>query len=112
MSGEEITYQKKELPANLSKIGIALLFVGAVFGVIAFFTDHTRASFNYLIAYSFMISIGVGSLFLVALEYAAGAVWSVPIRRVVEFFAATIPFLAILVIPLLFNMHDLFHWSH
>jgi hypothetical protein len=112
MSSEEITYHKKELPANISKIGMGLLVVGIVLGVIAFFTDHTRASFNYLVTYAFMISIGVGSLFLVALEYAAGAVWSVPIRRVVEFFAATIPFLTILVIPLLFNMHDLFHWSH
>ena len=112
MSNEEITYQKKDLPAVISKIGMGLLIIGIVLGVIAFFSDHTRASFNYLVAFTFMISIGVGSLFLVALEYAAGAVWSVPIRRVVEFFAATIPFLAILVIPLLFNMHDLFHWSH
>jgi hypothetical protein len=112
MSSEEITYQKKDLPAVISKIGMGLLIIGIVLGVIAFFTDQTRASFNYLIAFAFMISIGVGSLFLIALEYSAGAVWSVPLRRVVEFFAATIPFLAILVIPLLFNMHDLFHWSH
>ena len=112
MSNEEITYQKKDLPAVISKIGMGLLIIGIVLGVIAFLTDQTRASFNYLIAFAFMISIGVGSLFLIALEYAAGAVWSVPLRRVVEFFAATIPFLAILVIPLLFNMHDLFHWSH
>jgi hypothetical protein len=112
MNTEEFTYQKKELPASISKIGMVMLIVGAVLGIIAFFTDHSRASFNYLIAYAFMISIGVGSLFLVALEYAAGAIWSVPIRRVVEFFAATIPFLAILVIPLLFNLHDIFHWTH
>lgn len=112
MSSEEMTYQKKELPSSISKIGMVLLVIGIILGVIAFFSDHTRASFNYLVSYTFMISIGLGSLFLVALEYAAGAVWSVPIRRVVEFFAATIPLLAILVIPLLFNMHDLFHWSH
>ncbi len=49
----------------------------------------------------FLISIGVGALFLVALEYVAGAVWTVPIRRIVEFFAAIIPLLAILVLPLI-----------
>ena len=37
-----------------------------------------------------MISIGVGALFLIALEYIVGADWSVPIRRIVEFFAAMI----------------------
>lgn len=112
MPDEKITLQKKVLPANLYRIGIALLVIGIVLGVVSFLTDNLRASFNYLISYSFMISIGVGSLFLIALEYVAGADWSVPFRRIVEFFAAIVPFLAILVLPLLFNLHDIFHWSH
>ena len=112
MDKSEMTYQKKDLPASISKIGMALLALGVILGVAAFFVDHSRAVFNYLIAFTFMISIGVGALFLIALEYIAGADWSVPIRRVVEFFAAIIPLLAILVIPLLFNMGELFHWSH
>jgi hypothetical protein len=112
MSSSEVTYQKKDLPSSISKIGIVLLVIGVVLGILAFFVDHSRAVFNYLVAFAFMISIGVGALFLIALEYAVGADWSVPIRRVVEFFAAVVPFLAILVIPLLFNMGELFHWSH
>ncbi len=112
MDKSEMTYQKKDLPPSISKIGMALLAIGIILGVAAFFVDHSRAVFNYLIAFTFMISIGVGALFLIALEYVAGADWSVPIRRVVEFFAAIIPLLAILVIPLLFNMGELFHWSH
>jgi hypothetical protein len=112
MYSSEITYQRKDLPASISKIGMILLVIGVVLGVLAFLVDHSRALFNYLVAFTFMISIGVGALFLIALEYAAGADWSVPIRRVVEFFAAVVPLLAILVIPLLLNMHDLFHWSH
>ncbi|MBZ0200253.1 MAG: quinol:cytochrome C oxidoreductase [Ignavibacteriaceae bacterium] len=60
----------------------------------------------------FIMSIAVGSLFLIALEYVAGADWSVPLRRLVEFFAALIPVMFILVIPLLLNIHTLFHWSH
>lgn len=112
MHTNELTYQRKDLPSSISKIGMTLLVVGIILGVAAFFVDHTRAVYNYLIAFTFMISIGVGALFLIALEYIVGADWSVPIRRVVEFFAATIPLLAILVIPLLFNIGELFHWSH
>jgi hypothetical protein len=112
MQSSELTYQKKDLPSSVLKIGLILLIIGIGLGIIAFFVDHLRAVFNYLIAFAFMISIGVGALFLVALEYIVGADWSVPIRRVVEFFAAIIPFLAILVIPLLFNVGELFHWSH
>lgn len=112
MQETEIKYQKKELPGTLSKLGLGLLLIGIVLGVLSFFVDHTRAVFNYLLSYAFLISIGVGALFLIALEYVANADWSVPIRRVVEFIAAIVPFLAILVIPLLFNIHDIFHWSH
>ncbi|MBE0572567.1 MAG: quinol:cytochrome C oxidoreductase [Ignavibacteriaceae bacterium] len=112
MHNNEFKYQRKDLPSSISKIGMTLLVVGIVLGVAAFFVDHTRAVYNYLIAFTFMISIGVGALFLISLEYIVGADWSVPIRRVVEFFAAIIPLLALLVIPLLLNVGELFHWSH
>jgi hypothetical protein len=112
MHTNDFTYQRKDLPSSISKIGMTLLAVGVILGVAAFFVDHSRAVYNYLIAFTFMISVGVGALFLIALEYIVGADWSVPIRRVVEFFAATIPLLAILVIPLLLNVGELFHWSH
>lgn len=112
MSQTEVNYQKKELPAILNKVGLVLLVVGVLLGIIAFFVDTTRASFNYLVSYSFLISIGVGAFFLITLEYVTDAIWSVPIRRITEFLAAIIPFLAILVIPILFNMHEIFHWTH
>jgi len=112
MTETDMTYQKKELPAKLLKVGIILLAIGILLGIASFFADHQRAVYNYVVSYTFLISIGVGALFLVALEYVAGAVWSVPVRRIVEFFAAIIPFLAILVLPLVFNIHELFHWSH
>ena len=112
MQTNELTYQRKDLPSSISKIGMTLLAVGVILGVAAFFVDHSRAVYNYLIAFTFMISVGVGALFLIALEYIVGADWSVPIRRVVEFFAAIIPLLALLVIPLLLNVGELFHWSH
>lgn len=112
MSQNDVNYEKKDLPVKLNKIGLILLAVGVLLGIVAFITDSARASFNYLIAYTFLISIGVGSLFLVTLEYVAGAVWSVPFRRVTEYLAGLIPLLFVLVIPLLFNMHDIFHWTH
>lgn len=112
MASKVLEYQKKDLPKNMSKLGWALLLIGIIGGVAAFYVDNTRAAFNYLIAYMFIMSIGVGSLFLIALEYVTGADWSVPFRRLMEFFAALVPVMFLLVIPLLFNMHDLFHWTH
>ncbi|RKZ00525.1 MAG: quinol:cytochrome C oxidoreductase [Ignavibacteriae bacterium] len=112
MTETDISYQKKELPAKFLKLGIILLAIGVLLGIASFFADQQRAVYNYVVSYTFLISIGVGALFLIALEYVVGAVWSVPIRRLIEFFAAIIPLLAILVLPLIFNIHELFHWSH
>jgi hypothetical protein len=107
-----IEYTKKVLPANLSKAGWILLGAGVLLGLLGFFIDYNRAVFAYLLGFVFLLSIGIGSLFLIALEYITGADWSVPIRRVVEFLASVLPFLIILVLPLIFNMDQIFHWLH
>jgi hypothetical protein len=112
MAQIDFTFEKKELPANLSKVGFILLAIGVIFGVLAFFVDHSRALFNYLVSFMMVMSIGLGCLFLIALEYVAGADWSTPFRRIPEFFAALLPLLLILVIPLLLGNHSLFHWTH
>jgi hypothetical protein len=108
----ESGYIKKELPKNIGTIGMALLIVGVILCLVAYLTDPARAAFSYLTAFIFLISVGLGSLFLVSLEYAAGAVWSVPFRRISEFFASSIPYFILLVIPLFFSMHDLFTWMN
>ncbi len=112
MAQTEFNYQKKDLPANLLKIGFAIFFIGTILSVVAFFVNQERAIFNYLVTYMMLVSISLGSLFLVALEYVAGADWSTPIRRIPEYFAGLIPLLFLLVIPILIFNHDLFHWAH
>jgi len=105
-------YVKKDLPSGMIKLGWILFAAGIILAITAFVADYQRAIFNYLLVYMFILSIGIGALFLVAIEYVAGADWSTPLRRVIEFFASLVPFLIILVLPLLFSMHDLFHWTH
>lgn len=105
-------YIKKQLPDSLTKTGGILLAIGAVIMILAFIFTPQRAFFDYLWIYLFMVSIGVGSLALVALEYLVGATWSTPFRRITEIFASMIPVLILLAIPLFFGMHDLFHWTH
>ena len=112
MSSNTVEYVKKDLPSNVNKIGMALLAVGLVLVVFSYFVDHTRSAFNNLILLMFLTSIGLGSLFLVALEYVAGAVWSTPFRRISEFLAAILIIVPIVAIPVYLNLHDIFHWMH
>jgi hypothetical protein len=105
-------YIKKELPDKIGNIGLVLFAAGVILGIIGFITDPERAAFSYLPSYMFLVSIAIGSLFLIAIEYLAGADWSVPFRRIPEFLSSLLPLLFILVIPLLFHMKDLFKWMH
>jgi hypothetical protein len=105
-------YQKKELPSYVGRIGLSLLIIGVVLGIISYILNPERAAFSYLTSYIFLVSIAIGSLFLVALEYTAGATWSTPFRRIVEFLSAAVPLLLILAVPLLFNIHDFFLWAN
>jgi hypothetical protein len=107
-----VAVQNKSLPPAADRWGMILLVTGLVLVIGAYILDPVRASFNAVILYLAMVSIAVGSLFLIALEYITGAVWSVPMRRVSEFLAGLSPFLVLLAIPLFLHMHDLFHWTH
>jgi len=97
---------------SIDRLGVMLLAVGVVLVVLAFVLQPVRASFGAIILYLTMVSIAVGSLFLIALEYISGATWSVPMRRANEFLAGLMPFLILLVLPLLLHIHELFNWSH
>lgn len=107
-----IEYTKKELPYNLTRVGLALVILGLVIVSMGYITNPTRSVFNNLLLLMFLSSIGVGSLFLVALEYITGAVWSTPFRRISEFLAAVLLLLPIIALPLYFQLHGLFHWTH
>ena len=107
-----IDYTKKDLPTGFGKAGWVLLSAGLVLVVLSYFMDPVRSAFNNLIMLMLLISIGVGGLFLVALEYIAGAVWSVPFRRIPEFLGAVLFLLPFVALPIYFHMHDMYHWTH
>lgn len=94
---------KKALIIGL--IGLAAVVMGA-------FVDRERFFHAYMLAVLFWVSIGLGGLFFTMLHHITGATWSVVVRRLSENMMATIPIGAILFIPILFGMHDLYHWSH
>jgi len=102
-----VDYVKKDLPPIINKIGMALTVIGLVLVVLAYFTDSTRSAFNNIMLLMFLTSIGLGSLFLVAIEYLGGAVWSTPFRRVAEILSSVLLILPIIAIPIYFNLQIL-----
>jgi hypothetical protein len=114
MSGQSSSteYRNKPLPPIIRNIGWGLLLSGVLCYVLGYLVDARHAAFVHVVNFLFLTSVGVGALFLIALEYIAGAVWSVPMRRVNEFLAALIPIAALMALPLFFHLHELFPWAN
>jgi hypothetical protein len=60
----------------------------------------------------FFLSLALGALFFVLIQYAAQGGWGIVLRRIGETVFATIPAMAALFLPVLFGLHDLYEWSH
>jgi hypothetical protein len=103
---------RNELPRKVTRLAWILLALGIVLYAAGYMVDIKRSALNNVVGFLFLASLASGSLFLVALEYIAGAVWSVPMRRVSEFLAALTPLTPLLAIPLFFHLRDVFEWSH
>ena len=91
--------------------GVAAL-VGIVGCVILGLGNPKQFFFSWLVSFLFFQSLALGALFFVLILYAAQGGWGVVLRRIGETIFATIPVMAVLFLPLLFGLHDLFEWSH
>ena len=91
------------------------LLVGAV-GLIAtaagYFVDSQQFFFSYLTGFIFWMTVVWGALFFALLHHLTSADWSIVLRRILETVVMAVPLMAILFIPVLVGMHDLYHWSH
>jgi hypothetical protein len=65
----------------------------------------------WLIAYMLFLGIALGSLALMMIQHLSGGAWGI-FRRIFEASSRTIPLLAILFIPIVLGMHDLYPWTH
>ncbi|MEZ4707624.1 MAG: hypothetical protein R3A44_10480 [Caldilineaceae bacterium] len=86
-------------------VGLVLALVGAAL-------DRTQFWQSYLFAYIFWLSVGLGCLGLLMLHHLVGGRWSALIRRVMEAGAMTLPWMALLFIPLLLALTTLYPWTN
>jgi hypothetical protein len=74
--------------------------------------DPRQFFFSWLVSFLFFVTLAIGALFFVLIQYAAQGGWGVVLRRIGETIFSTIPVMALLFVPLLFGLHHLYEWSH
>jgi hypothetical protein len=98
----------REIGAKL-KIGAAL----GLAGIIAAFLLSGRERFwaNWVLWFLFLLTIGLGSLFIVALEHVVGATWSIPLRRVPERLSSLALLMGPAALVALLSLRFLYPWT-
>ena len=124
----EIPNDNITLPASWRSAAPLLIAVGAVcvllsLGLFSFMGDEGsegigfRAFFHsYLANFMFCLSLTLGALFFVMVHHLARAGWCASIRRIAELFAYTLPWWALLFLPILAmvlftNSPALYEWN-
>jgi hypothetical protein len=93
-------------------IAAVVALLGAVACAILGPGNPKQFFFSWLVSFLFFLSLALGALFFVLIQFAAQGGWGVVLRRIGETIFSTIPVMAILFVPLLFGLHDLYEWSH
>jgi hypothetical protein len=90
--------------------GCALLGVGAC--AILGAANPKQFFFSWLVSFLFFLSLALGALFFVLIQYAAQGGWGIVLRRIGETVFCTLPVMAVLFLPVLLGLHELYEWSH
>lgn len=89
-------------------VGIVALAAAAFLGM----DDLDQFFHSYLTAFLFGVTIALGALIFVLIQFATRAGWSVTVRRQAEHLAGTLPLFFVLFLPLLAGLHELYPWLH
>jgi hypothetical protein len=107
------TYQAPDSVSGLQRAGMAAAVVGVLLaGAGLAMAGLDRFYEAYLVAYTFWIGVALGSLAILMVQHLTGGAWGVVIRRPLEAAVRTIPYMAVLFIPIVLGMGHLYHWSH
>lgn len=113
MSSHTDNYQMD--PARWSAGRNVLMFaalVAVVACVAGYIQDPTRFFRSYIVAFAFTAATGLGAFFFVMVQYLSGSAWSVTVRRIMENIMVTLPFGALLFIPVALGLKDIYSWTN
>jgi hypothetical protein len=95
----------KQFGTMAAVLGVVLTGAGfAMSGLDRFFEA-------YLVAYTFWMGVVLGSLALLMVQHLSGGAWGVVLRRPFEAAVRTLPYMAVLFLPIVFGMQSLYSWA-
>jgi len=105
----ELRSDLKQWRTRATIVGIA----GAVLSAIGFFLAGPNQFYHsYLWSYFFVVALSLGPMAWLMLQYLTGGAWGVVIRRPCEAAARCMPLTAVMFLPILVGINNLYPWAH
>lgn len=101
-------------PPDVARWQLSAFAVGAIgsaASIAGFALDSQQFYRSYLVAWLFWLGVALGSLALMMIHHLSRGAWGLPVRRIFEAATRTLPFLALLCLPMLFALPKLFKWA-
>ncbi len=107
----DTTYSVPAGAAGVQRIALGVGVVGLGLLALGYSSSHQHFFRSYLIAFVFWTGVALGSLAWLMVHHLSGGAWGVVTRRVFEASSRTVPFMALLFLPVAFGMQDLYIWA-
>ncbi len=106
-----LSVSRKSVAVLAGGIGLGILLVAA--GMALYADGWRRLQLGYLVAFAFVLSLSLGSMFFVLLQHLTRAGWSVVVRRPAEIFSLNIVAVAVLALPIVWwvQQGELYPWA-
>ena len=106
------TYTIPSRISGLQRLALVVGVVGLGLCVVGFLGDREHFFRAWLMSYMVWFGVALGSMAWLMIQYLSGGAWGVVTRRIFEASSRTLPFMAVLFLPIAFGVHDLYLWSH
>ena len=107
MNKTKVQNQLKPIQQRALILGV----IGIVAGFVGLFLDKAQFFQSYLLGYLFVTGLTLGCFSLLMLHHLVGGSWGFAIRRPLEAGSRMFPLIALLFVPLLFGLEDLYLWA-
>ncbi len=108
---EQVTIPPGHPWNRIPMIGAVCAVLGVVVCAILGAANPKQFLFSWLVSFLFFLSLALGALFFVLIQYASQGGWGIVVRRIGETIFATVPVMAVLCLPLLFGLGTLYSWA-
>ena len=100
------------LATTLPKISFGIGGLGVLGCIASYLRNPHQFFFSYLSVFMMFLTLTLGALFFVLIQFLVRAGWSIGFRRIAENIMQNSGLMALLFVPIILGIHHLYHWSH